>query len=245
VDLKLSFRGLALRDAIEAMGPTGVIEVIVTLVEVAVVFDRHELTHGAVEDLVKRALEQVAERKTLASRRFEIPVWYDDPWSDDAARAVGVGNNIAFIAAQNGVSVDELIEKHASCDYLVTAVGFTPGEQMEYPLDSAAALIAPKYDTPRTHTPARAVAVASGATCIYPIASPGGYQLLGRSAVAVYDPHPKSTAFGPEGVLFRPGDRIHFRPIGPREYDEIWESYLRGAYEYQATVSELSLDDLL
>src|SRR5690606_9772859 len=102
-----------------------------------------------------------------------------------------------------------------------------------YPLDPRCQLTAPKYRTPRSHTPARAISLAGLCTATYPVASPGGYQLIGRMACNTYEPRPRNAAFPPDGVLFRAGDRHRYYSVSPLEYEEIWDKVQRGEYEYE------------
>ena len=120
-------------------------------------------------------------------------------------------------------------------------VGFTPGCYFSAPLDPAMHLAAPKWKTPRDYTPARCLALAGFSTGAYPVASPGGYQLLGRLAVNIYEPHPRNAAFPADGVLLRAGDRIRYRNVGALEYDRIWTEVEAGRYDYEVVEEEFDV----
>lgn len=232
-DLGSSFRGLALKGALDGLDVDGIVETYVTMPNVAVVFDRGRVEYAELETAVTDILAAAGPVTELPSRRITMPVWYDDPWSAQVARQYGVQNNFELVAESNGMSPAELVEFHSGCEYWVVLVGFVPGVNLHYPLDSGKQLTAPKWKTPRTFTPSRSVALAGVGTCQYSVPSPGGYQMLGRLAVDIYQPTPRSDAFAANGVLLRPGDRIRYRPVDALEYEEIWENVVAGTYEYE------------
>jgi inhibitor of KinA len=127
----------------------------------------------------------------------------------------GLAPDLAGVAGRAGMTVDDLIACHAAGDYSVLAVGFVPGFAYLGGLD--ARLHVPRLETPRARVPAGAVALAAGYTGIYPAESPGGWNLIGRT------PLPPSALFDPartaRPALFRPGDRVRFRPVSRAEFD--------------------------
>lgn len=232
-NLESSFRGLAFKEALAALDLDGLVEIYVTLPNVAVVYDRTRIAYAELERIVRELLPQARAATRLPSRHVTMPVWYDDPWSAEVARDYDVPNNFELVAESNGMSPEELVAFHSAPDYWVVLVGFVPGVNLHYPLDEGARLTAPKWTSPRSYTPPRAVALAGIGTCQYSLPSPGGYQLLGRLAVDIYQPERRSEVFAENGVLLRPGDRIRYRPVGAREFEAIWEQVQRGEYEYE------------
>jgi inhibitor of KinA len=99
---------------------------------------------------------------------------------------------------------------HTGAEYLVHAIGFTPG--FPYLGGLPEALRAPRRDTPRANVPAGSVAIGGSQTGVYPVESPGGWQLIGRTPVALFRPAETPAA------LLRPGDRVRFRAISPEEF---------------------------
>jgi len=89
------------------------------------------------------------------------------------------------------------------------------------------------------------LALAGFSTGAYPVASPGGYQLLGRLAVNIYEPIPRNAAFPEDGVLLRAGDRIRYFPVDALEYDEIWSAVEAGEYAYDIVEEEFGVVDYL
>lgn len=231
-NLLLNFRVIALQEALEAEAIDGVIDLIPSLRELGIVFDFDRTSHRRLENAIKPLLPHVRDPKSLRSRHVRLPVWYDDPWSAEIARRYKVEKNIDFIARCNNLTIEQVIETHTASDYWIVCVGFTPGCYFSRVLDPSKWITAPKYKVPRSYTPARCLALAGFSTGPYPVASPGGYQLLGRLAVNLYEPIPRNKDFPEDGVLLRAGDRLRYYSVSPLEYDEIWESVQRGTYDY-------------
>ena len=242
----LNVRTLRFCQQFRDLGMDGVIEVCPAMGQVAVVLDRERTTHAWIISAIGDLLGQLApDEGLLRSRLFHIPVWYDDPWSFEAARASGVGNNCELVAGANGLTVDEMIDQHQSTDYWLGLVGFTPGAAQGLAVDPSKVLTAPKYLTPRTYTPARCVACAGTGTTIYPVRSPGGFQMIGRAAVEVYTTEPWSPAFGEDGVLLSAGDRLRFSAVDAILYDDIREAIARRTYEYLYEDEEIDLSPMV
>lgn len=242
--LEVNFKVLALGQAIEEAAIPGVIEVCPTISGLAVILDREQTTHSVVQAAMEELLQEQQTLTELASRVIDVPTWYGDPWTVQAALDHGVRPNLEVVAEANGLTVEETIRRHSSVDYWTALIGFTPGQNESYPLDQTAAMTAPKYESPRTDTPTRAIGCAGTGTCIYPFPSPGGYQLLGISAIDTYDPYPWSSQIPANGVLLRSGDRLRFRPIGQEEYQEIRARFDDQTYVYDIVEETIELDIL-
>ena len=232
-DLSLNFKVLALADALAAENIKGVMELIPSFRELGILFDRFETDYATLMDAVTSIQKTVKQIDKLPSRIVELPVWYDDPWSADLAVRCDVQRNIEFVAETNNITVDEVIKRHTGTDYWVVCVGFTPGCYFSIPLDPSKWLKAPKYKTPRSYTPARLIALAGFSTGAYPVASPGGYQVIGRLAVNIYEPGSKSQVYPDDGVLLRAGDRLRYRNVGALEYEDIWNAAQAGTFNYR------------
>jgi KipI family sensor histidine kinase inhibitor len=125
-------------------------------------------------------------------RVIEIPTTYNGP-------------DLAATAERSHLSVDELVAAHSGREYTAYFLGFMPGWAYCGRLDPR--IVAPRHERPRERIPAGTVAIADGQTGVYPLASPGGWQLIGRTELAMFDP---SAA---EPVRIRAGDRIRFVPL--------------------------------
>ena len=124
-------------------------------------------------------------------RQIEIPTLYDGP-------------DLAETAERSQLSVDELIARHSGRVYRAFFLGFLPGFAYCGVLDRR--IVAPRLLRPRERVPAGSVAVADGQTSVYPLDSPGGWRLIGRTDARVFDPARETPA------LIRPGDRVRFVP---------------------------------
>ncbi len=130
----------------------------------------------------------------------EIPVCYGGAWGPD----------LAFVARHTGLATDEVIARHAAPDYLVHMIGFAPGFPYLGGLD--AGLATPRLAQPRPRVPAGTVGIAGPQTGIYSLPTPGGWQLIGRTPLRLFD-----TAWAAPSLL-RAGQHLRFVPISAAEY---------------------------
>jgi KipI family sensor histidine kinase inhibitor len=140
-----------------------------------------------------KALAAAPPRPAAASagRLIEIPTAYDGP-------------DLAETAARSNLSPAELVALHSGREYRAFFLGFMPGLAYSGMLDPR--IDAPRLASPRPRVPAGSVGVANGQTVVYPVDSPGGWRLIGRTELAVFDPARDPAA------LIRPGDRLRFVP---------------------------------
>jgi allophanate hydrolase subunit 1 len=127
------------------------------------------------------------------------------------------------------MSVEELVRIHSHTTFWVLFLGFTI--PVFVPIDPTKRITAPKYRAPRTLTPVGTVGIGGITNCIYSVESPGGYQMLGRTPLLVYDLEHRNPIFEREIVLFKPGDRIVFEPINHEDYLAIERNL--SIYHYQ------------
>jgi len=182
---------------VAAMGknrPAGVLDVVSSFASVAVHFGGTD-----VREWIECSMADDADAETNAGGDFEIPVCYD-------------GTDLEEIAEQVGLSTDEVIALHSGADYTVAAVGFSPG--FPYLSGLPERLNVPRRKTPRLAVPAGSVAIAGGQAGIYPFTSPGGWHVLGRTGVTLFDP-----ALTPPALLTA-GDRVRFVPVERIEFSE-------------------------
>jgi urea carboxylase len=232
LSLALNFRVIALDRALKAHPITGVTETIPTNRSLGVVFDPLVISRAELMARIGELERGMGAIEELPSRLCTIPIWYDDPWSRECAAAHGAPNNVQFLADLNGLTVDDVIRMHAGTEHWVSAVGFTPACYQAMPLDPSKALTAPKYERPRKWTPDRILCIAGQLTSFYPVASPGGYQLLGRTPIDLYDPLQRNPAFKDGPVLPRVSDRHRYVPIDEATYGEIRREVEAGTYHY-------------
>lgn len=175
----------ALRASILAAGLPGVTDVVPGEATVLVV-----VREGL--ELVERELRSVEPGASgPPGRRLEIPVVYD-------------GADLAEVAELTGLTAEEVVARHGAAEYTVAYLGFSPGFGYLTGLDPVLRL--PRRRTPRTSVPAGSVAIAGPYAAVYPSASPGGWWLLGRTGLALWDVRRDPPS------LLGPGDRVRFVP---------------------------------
>jgi allophanate hydrolase subunit 1 len=246
LDLTLNFRVLVLNQALKDAGIGGVVETIPALRSILIHYDSTELPSA---QLIRTVDDHYAglpavENLTIPSRRISLPLAVNDQWTRaDIARYVQYirkdapniinGNNIDYAAMYNGLrDADEFVEYLVATEWWNAANGFFPGLPFMFPLDPRYAVVIPKYNPTRPWTPEGAVGIAGPCLAIYPVASPGGYQLIGRT-VPIYDPQQRNPAFTDNPILMQPGDRVSFTRITDDELVELRERVYDGSYTYQ------------
>lgn len=244
LNLLLNFWVIALNEAIKKSALAGVTETIPTHRSLGIVYNPFVISHKELVDELKRLDKQLGEPSELPSRILIIPIWYNDPWSRECAQAHGVPNNMEFVAEINKITVDKVIEVHSGTLHWVGAVGFTPGCYQAVPLNPSLVLTAPKYPRPRKSTPERTICLAGHLTSAYPVSSPGGYQLIGRTPLDLYDPMQRDPVFADSPVLTKVSDRHRYVPINKEEYGEIRREVEAGRYEYQVEEGIFRLESI-
>ena len=186
-------------------------------------------------------------------RIVEIPIWYDDPLTQEYSRRFSERNishdarsDFELVMKLNRFSTkEEFIEAHSSSPYLITMMGFIPGTAWEYPLglEKKQIIQTPKYSSPRTDTPSRAVGLGGAFTVIYPLHAPGSYQLIGMCAVPIFDQSQRLYDLRDTFFLARPGDIWKHRPVDELEYNEIVRQVKEGEYRYRIKNVDFSTEE--
>lgn len=167
---------------------------------------QHASAFAWMKDQLENVMNEISEDKTISSRHLHVPACYDAEFALDADR----------IEKEKRISLDDLISLHASKTYRVFMIGFLPGFAYMGTVDQR--LAAPRLATPRTHVPAGSVGIAGEQTGIYPLDSPGGWNIIGRTPLKIFNP-----AATPS-VLFQPGDQVKFIPIARAEFESFDQS---------------------
>ena len=231
----LNVRVVAMRKALANAHIRGIQGYTMTPRSIAIVYDPLAVTHQYVCQALREVEREAQHVETVPSRLFVIPCWYGDPWTSECATAHKVPNNLEFVATVNNLAPDEFVARIATVEFWVAAVYFYIGAYNAFPLDNSDVWSAPKYRVPRTWTPDRTVAYAGTFVGSYALPGPGGYQMLGRSAVNFFELERKNRIFKETGrsILVEHGDRHIYRSIGEAEYWEIWNQVEQGTYEYE------------
>jgi KipI family sensor histidine kinase inhibitor len=155
-------------------------------------FDPRRIRHRDIERAATDLFAQAADAPLPEPRTVEIPVTYGG----------GDGPDLEAVAALTGHTPDEVVALHSGTEYLVYFLGFSPG--FPYLGGMPESIAAPRLETPRRSVPAGSVAIGGRQTGVYPICSPGGWRIVGRTPLRLFD------AGADPPVLLRMGDRVRF-----------------------------------
>jgi inhibitor of KinA len=182
----------------------GVTDVIQAYVTVTVCYEAEGgITYKEMEKKLREILSDISPAGKEEGRIVEIPVCYGGDFGPD----------LAFVAEHNGLTEEEVIRIHSGNTYDVKMIGFAPGFPFLGGMDERIA--APRRSSPRLEIPARTVGIAGAQTGVYPIGTPGGWQLIGRTPVELFLPDEEIPS------LLRPGDQVRFKPISTDEYEKM------------------------
>ena len=187
---------------LESRKPKWIIEFIPAFTTVTVFYDPCRLRQAEVEQELHLLLANLDEVEAPAPRQIEIPVCYGGAFGPD----------LGFVAEHNGLTEEEVIAIHTTGTYSVHMIGFAPG----FPFIGGMSekIAAPRRKSPRLRIPERTVGIAGMQTGVYPIETPGGWQLLGRTPLRLFLPDEDIPS------LLRAGDEIRFTQINEAEYHE-------------------------
>ena len=195
-DAVVARRVLTLARRLDHLGIEGVVEVVPALVSVTCLLNPDRVDRWFLRETIERLLrEPDSAEETDSGRLVEIPICYEPE----------AGTDLEVIARDAGETVEQIIALHMSAEYRVAMIGFLPGfpylEGM--PLD----LARPRRSTPRRWIDARSVAIGGEFCGIYPFDSPGGWWVIGRTPLTLFDP------LAPSPSLLSVGDRVRFRRV--------------------------------
>lgn len=196
----------------------GIVDVIPAFCSLLINYDPRVLSYEELKERMEHLLKMETKIEATRKRIFEIPVCYGGEYGPD----------IENIAEHAGLSVEEVIKIHSSKDYLIYMLGFLPGFTYLGGLDER--IHTPRLASPRLKIRAGSVGIGGSQTGIYPLDSPGGWQLMGMTPVRTYDPERQTP------ILVEAGDYIRFIPIDEEEFLCIQELVEKG--EYQCVVHE-------
>lgn len=192
------------------------------------------------------------ESLNVEARIIEIPVLYDAEVTREVSKKYtqfhGRSKETDFDYVMEMSELEckkSFIQRHSDPLYFVTALGFKPGTAWTFPLlgKREHTIQTPKYKSPRPYTPERAVGMGGAFTVVYPSDSTGSYQLIGMSAVPVYDVKQRLSPFKDSFFLAKPGDLWKYRSITKEEYDHIRQQVADGTYEYNMQSISFSAAD--
>ncbi|MBT6339946.1 MAG: 5-oxoprolinase subunit PxpB [Desulfobacula sp.] len=201
IDPKVNTKVRAMAKTLEKNRPRGVKEMIPTYRSLLFIYDPGVTNPDMLCKLIKRVENTLEKIEIEPWKVVEIPVCYGSKFGPDMEN----------VQKAHGLTTEQVILLHSTPEYLIYMVGFTPGFAFLGGLDEK--LFTPRLATPRMHVPEGSVGIANNQTGMYPIASPGGWQLIGKTPLKLFAPD-RANPF-----LYKAGDKIKFKPISQIEYD--------------------------
>ena len=163
-------------------------------------YDLTALSPAQARELIDLALTDLQPQAQGSGQCHVLPVWYD----------LSVGPELSLLSQRGGLAIDEVIRRHSAHPYQVFALGFAPGFAFMGLVDEI--LAAPRLNTPRKRVAAGSVGIAERQTAAYPVVSPGGWNLIGRTPAKLFDRERDGYS------LMQPGDTVRFEPVDHAEF---------------------------
>ncbi len=212
ISVEVNVRVRTLEYLIQHKRLAGVVECVPTFRSLLVYYDPLVTDYETLVGTLEVLSVQPGEVVLPPARHVELPCCYDPE----------LGLDLEAAAERLTLPADEVVRLHASATYHLYFIGFTPG--LPYMTGMPERMLLPRLATPRTKVPPGSVGIGGIQCCIYSVESPGGYWILGRTPLALYDPEAR------EPVLLRAGDRVRFRSIDRAEFDSIAASAATRTY---------------
>lgn len=214
VSMDLNRQTIQLLNAIQGSDTPGILALVPSYRSLLIDYDIRKISGKALTEKIKCLIGQVETRK-CSRATWSIPSCYDET----------LGLDIAEIAKKLDATTDDVAGLHQAQAYDIYMIGFLPG--FPYAGDLPQQLQFPRKTTPRLKIPAGSVAIATNQTAIYPIESPGGWHILGRTPIKLFNPQDDPP------VPFAPGDRLHFESVSLTEYRKIEKAVSKGEFILQ------------
>jgi inhibitor of KinA len=220
IDPAINDRVYAFGEQLSAAAPEWLVEAVPSYRSLLVQFDPFAIDTAGVTEycqmLLGRDAATAGEQLQRRIVKFDLPVAYGGEHGPD----------LATVAEHAGLSEDEVVAIHSSTPYRVYMLGFSPGFPYLGGMDNRIAC--PRLQTPRVRVPAGSVGIAESQTGVYPSASPGGWQLIGRTPVRLFDVGHEPPA------LLEPGHFVQFAPVSMEEFEQIAREVETGKYVVQS-----------
>ncbi len=221
ISTEINYNLKKITEYLDSLNHKGIKDLLPTYRSIIVYYNPLIITFDEIKSMVEKNIAISSEKGGKTKKEIvEIPVLYGGEHGPD----------IENIATHNNLTIEEVIDIHTSGEYLVYMLGFTPGFPYLGGMDKKIAT--PRLTTPRTKIPGGSVGIAGEQTGVYPIDSPGGWQLLGNSPLEFFNPV-KEKPF-----LLKAGEYIKFVQISQEEYNEISKEIKAGKYQEKRYVKE-------
>jgi len=185
-----------LRDAFGA----ALVDLVPSYTTLMVHYDLCALSPAQARERIDQALTDLQPQAQGSGQRHVLPVWYD----------LSVGPELSLLSQRSGLAVDDVIRRHSAHEYQVFALGFAPGFAFMGLVDES--LATPRLNTPRKRVAAGSVGIAERQTAAYPVVSPGGWNLIGRTPAKLFDRERDGYS------LMQPGDTVRFEAVDHAEF---------------------------
>jgi inhibitor of KinA len=190
----------------------GVVEWIPTYTAVSLIYDPFIIFYEELKEQIEQSFSDMKKVELPPPKITEIPVHYGGEHGPD----------LSLVAEKNKLDEQAVIDLHTSRDYLIYMMGFIPG--FTYLGGMTEEIAIERKSNPRAKIPAGSVGIAGKQTGIYPVKSPGGWQIIGKTPLKLYDERKESP------ILLEAGNYIRFMPIGEQEFIEIEQKVKAGSY---------------
>jgi urea carboxylase len=255
MSLPANFRVMAITRTLKDQQVAGISDICPANASYQVRYDPDVIDPHALVDRLRRLDDEVGDAQgfQLSTRIVEIPVLYQDPWTNETLMRFRdrhqnpEGTDIEFAARINGLSGPEaFIEAHSGSPWFTSMVGFVAGLPFLFQMvPRERQLEVPKYLRPRTDTPALTIGHGGCFGCIYSVRGAGGYQMFGITPAPIYDPTQQMEDFRDFVCFFRPGDIVKFTAIDRPAYDEARRQVEAGTFRIRQRPVEFSLQSFL
>lgn len=212
IDRRINARVLTLARRLNECRLGGLIETVPTFRSLMVHYDPLILSAAKLAERIGMLMGNLGTAE-ITGRHWRLPVCYDSQLAPDLDQ----------VAARVALSPAQVVECHSATTYHAYMLGFLPGQA--YLGDLALELALPRRESPRQNIPAGSLAIANTMTCIFPMATPCGWHLIGRSPIALWNRGPRP------GALLAPGDKVTFMPISICEYEGLAAKVADGTYQ--------------
>lgn len=220
VSEQIGFRVRTLNSALQPFLNKGITDLIPAFCSLTVCYNPLKISYSKLRRIIDRAVKCKQENETTKKTVHHVPVCYGGSYGPD----------LVDVAKLTNLSEREVISLHSGTDYLIYMIGFLPGFPYLGGMDNK--LVVPRLETPRTLIPSGSVGIGGNQTGVYPMESPGGWRLIGKTPEILYSPDRTPP------VYYAAGEYVRFYPVTESEYQAIANDIVNNIYKHQVTEGE-------